>query len=51
LEDSSFCTKRNTFGAWERLLETIMVVGKLYLLLLGSPSSSMEVLALLGWRG
>jgi len=37
-------------GAWERLLEAIRGVGKLSLLLLGSPSS-MEVLPLLGWRG
>jgi len=51
LGDSSFCTKRNTLGAWERLLEAIRGVGKLSLLLLGSPSSSMEVLPLLGWRG
>jgi len=51
LGDSSFCTKRNTLGAWERLLESIRGVGKLSLLLLGFPSSSMEVLPLLGWRG
>jgi len=38
-------------GAWERLLEAIRGVGKLSLLLLGSPSSFMEVLPLLGWRG
>jgi len=37
-------------GAWERLLEVVRVVGKLSLLLLRSPSSSMEVLPLLGWR-
>jgi len=51
LEDSSFFTNRNTLGAWERLLEAIRGVGKLSLLLLESPSSSMEVLPLLGWRG
>jgi len=38
-------------GAWERLLEAIRGVGKLSLLLLESPSSSMEVLHLLDWRG
>jgi len=42
---------KNTLGAWERLLEAIRGVGKLSLLLLGFPSSSMEVLPLLGWRG
>jgi len=51
LGDSSFFTNRNTLGAWERLLEAIRGVGKLSLLLLGFPSSSMEVLPLLGWRG
>jgi len=51
LGDSSFFTNRNTLRAWERLLEAIRGVGKLSLLLLGFPSSSMEVLPLLGWRG
>ena len=51
LGDSSFFTNRNTLGVWERLLEAIRGVGKLSLLLLGSPSSSMEVLPLLGLRG
>ena len=51
LGDSSFFTKRNILGAWERLLEAIKGVRKLSLLLLGFPSSSMEVLPLLGWRG
>jgi len=51
LRDSSFFTNRNTLGAWERLLEAIRGVGKLSLLLFESPSSSMEVLPLLGWRG
>jgi len=35
-------------GAWEMLLEAIRGVGKLSLLLLGIPSSSMEVFPLLG---
>jgi len=51
LGDSSFFTNRNTLGAWERLLEAIRGVGKASFLLLGFPSSSMEVLPLLGWRG
>jgi len=38
-------------GTWERLLEAIRGVGKLSLLLLGFPSSFMEFLPLLGWRG
>jgi len=38
-------------GDWERLLEATRGVGKLFLFLLGSPSSSMEVLPLLGLRG
>jgi len=46
-----FFTKRNTLGAWERLLEAIRSVGKLSLLFPGFPSSSMEVSPLLGWRG
>ena len=51
LGDSSFFTNKNTLGAWERLLEAIRGVGKLSLLLLGFPSSSIEVLPLIGWRG
>ena len=51
LGDSSFFTNINTLGAWERLLEAIRGVGKLSLLFLGSPFSSMEVLPLLGLRG
>jgi len=43
--------KRNTFGASESLLEVSKGVRKLSLLLLGPPSSSMEVLPLLGWKG
>jgi len=43
LGDCSFCTKKNTLGAWERLLEAIGGVGQLSLLLLRFPSSSMEV--------
>jgi len=50
LGDSSFFTNRNTLSALERLLEAIRGVGKLSLLLLESPSSSMEVLPLLDWR-
>jgi len=38
-------------GAWEKLLEASRGVEKLSLLLLEPPSSSMEVLTLLGWRG
>ena len=47
----SFYTNRNTLGAWEKLLEASRGVEKLSLLLLEPPSSSMEVLTLLGWRG
>jgi len=48
---SSFCMNKNIMGAWERLLEAVMGVGKLSILFLRSLSSSMEVLPLLGWRG
>jgi len=52
LGDSSFCMNRNTLGAWEMLLKATRGVGKLsLLLLLRSPSSSMEILPLLGWWG
>jgi len=47
----SFCMNRNTFDVWKKLLEAARDIGKLSILLLGSPSSSMKVLSLLGWRG